>query len=734
MTEHQRPEVGRRTWAREGRAEAIYRATLAIATELSVDAVLQKIVDASRELVEARFAALGVVDEEQRRLVQFVVSGVAHKQKELMGHWPYGLGLIGELIHFPRPLRVKDISKDPRSIGFPPHHPPMKSFLGVPILRDERVLGNLYMADKVGAEEFSEEDEEILSLFAVHAAIAIENARLYTQTDAQLREKVVRVGRAEKRARFLSDLGALLLQLPPGEELPLETIANQATEPLADTVGIVLVAQGNPSSITSRFVFHQIPERREAAERLVGRSWKELAAQVIGRKRSVLTGRPGLDAETPVFDPGALEEGRFSSALAVPVATRQTTHGLLYSLASRPASLTAEDLAFAKLIADRLGSTLEGASQYRQQLEARAKVQELADLAQHHASELETILDTMTEAVYVADPEGRLRRLNQAFARLVGLADKGQAGGSFAELMGQLHPENEVEAPVPDDLPMARALKGESFTNHMIRITTLGGANRVLSVSGAPIRDASGRIVAAVNVARDVTELREIDRLKDEFISVASHEMRTPLTVIKGYAQILERRLKSSDSTKGLLDMARQILNQTQLLSSLTDRLLDMSRVQFGRLSLEKEKVDLAALVRDVAERMRVATGHHTIRVDANQPVFAEADASRLEQVLMNLISNAVKYSPEGTAIDISLEQHDGDALVSVRDRGHGIPADRQDRIFQRFYRAVANGTNKGLGLGLYVSKGIVEAHGGKIWFESKEGKGSTFYVRLPAE
>ncbi len=146
------------------RCEAVYRATLAIATELSLDAVLQKIVDAARELVNARYGALGVVDEKRRQLTGFIVSGVTAEQVALMGPWPRGLGLLGELIHFPRPLRVKDISRDPRSVGFPPHHPSMTSFLGVPIIRGDRVLGNFYMTDKQGAEEFSEADEETMLL------------------------------------------------------------------------------------------------------------------------------------------------------------------------------------------------------------------------------------------------------------------------------------------------------------------------------------------------------------------------------------------------------------------------------------------------------------------------------------------------------------------------------------------------------------------------------------------
>ncbi|HEX9014510.1 MAG TPA: GAF domain-containing protein, partial [Chloroflexota bacterium] len=341
------------------RGEAVYRAALAIANELSLDAVLQKIVDAARELVNTRYAALGVVDEERRKLTKFVVSGVTGREIGAIEHWPYGLGLLGELIHFPHPLRIKDISKDPRSIGFPPNHPPMTSFLGVPLIRGERVLGNFYMTDKIGAEEFTEDDEELLSLFAVHAAIAIENARLYTETDIRLKEKVVEVERAESRARFLSDLGALLLRVPPGGELPLESIAEQATEPLADAVGMILVDPLDADRIVSEVIFHRIPERAEAATGLLHGAMDAVKDAVIRGGRPVLLTNASRPAGAPLFDQAAMESARFSAVVAVPVATRQTAYGALFSLASRPLSLTEDDLKFALLIADRLGSALD---------------------------------------------------------------------------------------------------------------------------------------------------------------------------------------------------------------------------------------------------------------------------------------------------------------------------------------------------------------------------------------
>ena len=211
-----------------------------------------------------------------------------------------------------------------------------------------------------------------------------------------------------------------------------------------------------------------------------------------------------------------------------------------------------------------------------------------------------------------------------------------------------LNPQSESgRAPGPDDLPWVTRPEGETFTNQVLMISPLGAARiRFLSISGAPIRDASGRIVAAVNVARDVTEMKEVDRMKDEFISVASHELKTPLTVVKGYAQILAQRLEKMDDRGTEASMARQILEQSKRMANLADRLLDVSRIQFGRLQLEKRDVDLAVMVEGVAEGMQGERRSHTIVFSSDGRCHAQVDPGRIEQVISNLLSNAAKYSP----------------------------------------------------------------------------------------
>jgi signal transduction histidine kinase len=195
--------------------EALNEASMAITAELSIERVLQRIVDLARGLVGARYAALGVPNR-SGSLDKFIVSGMTPEEISAIDHWPVGKGVLGLLLHEPRPIRIKRLQGDPRSAGFCEHHPIMTSFLGVPIISKGRLLGNLYLTDKIGVEEFSEEDERLITLLAAHAAIAIENANLYQQ--------VQRLAVLEERERIAMDLHDGIIQSIYAVGLTLEYI------------------------------------------------------------------------------------------------------------------------------------------------------------------------------------------------------------------------------------------------------------------------------------------------------------------------------------------------------------------------------------------------------------------------------------------------------------------------------------------------------------------------------
>ena len=263
------------------------------------------------------------------------------------------------------------------------------------------------------------------------------------------------------------------------------------------------------------------------------------------------------------------------------------------------------------------------------------------------------------------------------------------------------------------------------------------------------LRQAKDEIATLYAAAQEnVEQLQEVDRLKSQFLSMASHELKTPLTSISGYLQVglkrAQRRLArghpSAEEWAAEIQVdvkqAEMLNRQTRRLSRLVNELLDVSRMQTGRVEFQHEPVDLLALAHDVATGAQSTTAVHAITVDspADGQALVEGDADHLEQVLNNLIDNAVKYSPAGGSISVTFEVNSHQIAMHVRDQGSGIPEEQQQAIFGLFYRSPDTKAHHagGMGLGLYISKEIVQRHGGAIEVESSLGAGSTFSVLLP--
>lgn len=237
---------------------------------------------------------------------------------------------------------------------------------------------------------------------------------------------------------------------------------------------------------------------------------------------------------------------------------------------------------------------------------------------------------------------------------------------------------------------------------------------------------------ALIDHAARVRAREEATRLKEDFLSAAAHDLKTPLTTVVAQAEFLERRAQREPSAPADIAGIRRVVRESKRLAGLVGDLLDATRLEQGRLVGEREPVDLATLAQDVASH---DTGDPRVcEVEATAPVVGVYDRRRVEQLFQNLIENARKYSPEATPIKIRVWQQDGEARVTVQDSGIGIPAADLPRIFERFSRAsnVDDRRFHGMGLGLFICRGIVEEHGGRIWVESEVGKGSTFHVSLP--
>jgi len=232
----------------------------------------------------------------------------------------------------------------------------------------------------------------------------------------------------------------------------------------------------------------------------------------------------------------------------------------------------------------------------------------------------------------------------------------------------------------------------------------------------------------------EIKTLREFEQLKDDFLAMASHELRTPLTMISGYAQILEKKVAELKDKKASLAIDT-INRQAERMDRLIDRLLDVSQIQSRKLEVNIEPLNMSQFMTDVVERLQITSTDHQLNLQLpDSPVWIKADAARLEQVVNNLVNNAIKYSPNASQVDLIVENYSENMRLRVIDYGSGISAAEIPKIFEHFYRSpsVKNSNKAGLGLGLYICKEIVQAIWGELAVVSEPGQGSTFTVTMP--
>jgi two-component system phosphate regulon sensor histidine kinase PhoR len=432
--------------------------------------------------------------------------------------------------------------------------------------------------------------------------------------------------------------------------------------------------------------------------------------------------------------------------LHMPLAVEDRIIGLLSLFHERENVFDIELLQLTRMIADYAAIALEN-------MRLREREQALWREAEFERRRLELIISSMAEALLITNAQGAIVSLNR-----------------FAE---QLFRQAQVDTPLEPGIPLRQlaassqvawlsdlariidqALQGQTIKNQELIV---GESDETvpltLSISAAPLSQDRQQLLpgGVVVVLNDITDSKQIEKLKDEFVSVVSHELRTPLTAIKGYTQHLVRRLERrlrqmrreppellTDEPPESYDLRSLYIVQSQAehLERLVSDLLDLSRVQWGRLDLQYSSFYLADLLAEHVRLAQAGTEQHIIQLDLQvQDSKITADRQRVGQVVGNILDNAVKYSPQGGHVTVRLEGSDDGYLVSVSDEGIGVTPEYLDHIFERFYRVrnAASRQYSGIGLGLYVARAIVEAHGGRIGYASnQQGMGSTFYFTLP--
>jgi PAS domain S-box-containing protein len=405
--------------------------------------------------------------------------------------------------------------------------------------------------------------------------------------------------------------------------------------------------------------------------------------------------------------------------VALPMVIRDEVIGLVYIFRSLGADFTTNDRQVLADFADQAAIAVQNARLYHQVNDERAR--------------LNAIIENSGDGVMILGPERTIRTWNRTLAGMTGVSAEEAIGHHCYEVL-DLHNRQGVSVchtacPLvkpPDDGRLYA--EGDTLRADGIKVS--------LADNYSPQHNEDGNLVSVIANVRDVSRLREAEELKNTLLSVISHELKTPVSIIKGYAGTLGRQDADWDQAT-LTEGLAIIEEEADKLNELINNLLDASRLQAGGLKLQFAYLDLPSMAEKAVDKFRTQVDRHTFSVNF-PPNFppVKGDYERIREVLSNLISNAIKYSPDGGLIRIGGQVETHAVRVYVSDEGVGIPATEQERIFDRFAR-VDNSLSRqtpGAGLGLFLVKSVIEGHGGRVWVESQPGHGATFYFTLPTD
>lgn len=527
-----------------------------------------------------------------------------------------------------------------------------------------------------------------------------------------LRQLMLTDRRIRQRDHLLEIVRALTQQLDPDEVL--RRILTAAADMLGARAGLIVLREGlNPATLTGggplrvRAYYQVNPEFLRDLDGLLLDIHKEaplsdVVSEIIRRLRLVSNSR---DYTLP-------------ATIGLPLMVANTLIGVLLVFRNYAAPFGPDERKVLQSFADQAAIAVQNARLYEQAVSEQRR--------------LDAILDGSADGILIMDAAHKIMRWNRALARLTGLPGPQAVGQTHDDLINwaERKPGPDLEEAEANGWPLAQTstlyVEGD--------LKRSDGTTVAVGITYAPIFGDRTQLVNIVANIRDITHFREAEELKSTFISVISHELKTPVSLIKGYANTL-RRPDAKWNKQTIEDSLEVIEEEADRLAALIENLLDASRLQAGGLVLERNAVMLDRLASDLAEKFAIQTDRHQIKVDFSDNFPAViGDEERLLQVFTNLLSNAIKYSPQGGDIVIAGTAQPSTVTISISDNGPGIPSYEIDRVFDRFHRAKTPDTARtaGAGLGLYLARELVTAHNGLIWVESQPGQGATFYVQLP--
>ena len=455
--------------------------------------------------------------------------------------------------------------------------------------------------------------------------------------------------------------------------------------------------------------------RKQKGEGLAGKVWSEDTASWL----KDISG----DKSSPLVN--EVQKAGLHSAFAFPIYSGERVNGIFEFISNRIEKPDKELIEAFSIVGAEIGQLVE-----RRAIEDKLQ-KSLNELAKAN-DVMDSVFDNMSSGVIYSDSSGDVTIFNKSVERILGPGSKNK---KIADWEGKIFHADEDKPVHYEELPLVKALKGESTHDFTMKVITDESINGIiLNVNGRPVRDDKGDIVGGVIVVDDITARHEAEKRVSEFYSMVSHELRTPLTSIKGSLGLLEggKGGELSPKAKRLVSMGRE---ECDRLVRLINDILDIRKIEAGKLEIKKKQVIPQKVILEVIESLSPYAGEHKVKLIAGdactEPIMADRD--RIAQILTNLISNAVKFSPEGGEVKVTAELKPEKVLFKITDQGPGINKLDQQKLFKIFQQLNSTDSRPkgGTGLGLAICKALVEEHDGEIGLDSEPGKGSTFWFEI---
>jgi len=640
--------------------------------------------EVAKELTGSKIGFIGELND-QGLLDDLVISFLDSEPCNIVdqqGHRtePVGLricGLYGRVISSGSAFLTNSPETHPSSTGTPQGHPRLTAFLGVPLIRGNRVTGVVGLGNRDGG--YRSQDLEAMQALARTIAQVLEHDRLQHRLSAAVEQARQRA--ADWEALFDAVPDALLVVEDPGVVV-MENVASRRRFPGAT----------GALSCSMRDVVERLDMRNPDGSPLDG---KDLEARVRALDRKLMEG-----FAASILSPKG--ERRYLLTRIIPLEADKGRKRIL---------LLSRDITEARLL--------------------RHAERQAYALAEQRAVEWEGLFNSISDGMFVADEQGRILRANDAWYALSGFPKDESMPPIIGKIPNLLVTTLDGTPIPPEQRPTYRALRGDQIKGFTYRVVNRNGEEHDILQTVSVVETPQGK--RAFSVVKDITELRRLEKTREEFMQVVSHEIRNPLQVIMSLVQIAGLKLptEARSSVGGYL---RSLHQQVTYLASLVDDILTAYRLGNGRMSISVSPVRLDSVLAE-ATGPYISQHNHEFETSYAVPdgLLVRADPRRVVQILCNLLSNAVKYTPEGRRIWVKAALDGDSVLVKVEDEGIGIPTDQLERVFEGFLRAhnVSDWKSGGIGLGLYISRNLARRMGGDLWAENRPGGGTVLCLRL---